>query len=539
MFIYKRILFPDRAEDIRFNPRFKSSYRIYLDHWDEFIAFLKTSFERVVVRNSSYALAIYGPQGVGKTLLADKLKNDYDITKEQIQKNDLIYNKNNLWHRIVTQQGKDLQELTFITNNTDLIDATDNRDWVTDISKRNLDSNRIKVVIADNAERAYFGASLANMTESDFIARRNEPAVATHVAQQFVRLARGDLRKTLFIILGNDEQYLSTFYDTCQSQHRGMCEFRVLEIPTSIEKENIVRRNINRLNPVSYWGCIDKTTPEKKSELYTILNGNSTFPDTFEAVDDAFASSDQRTGRPANKSLLSFVLITQHLTEAHTIASTLAGKYLDETDFSYNDLVMVYTIPEQYAQNVLGEKDECQMLESEFTLKVIILSDEWTKRLLAGDKSQEIALKVLDTMLEHTRIGQGSSAKTILQTRRNAACDELVSSMDFVTEQELKAFWKKGAVRASQYEGVLKNRYPGYNHAFCTGFSKRPDILISPYTACSVLSANSNDVTRINQNISRSCHAVELTTINNATDKEVIRYLNTKIQNYIELLKEV
>ncbi|KAA0547426.1 hypothetical protein FZW96_11225 [Bacillus sp. BGMRC 2118] len=537
--VYKRILFPDRAEDIRFNPKFQSSYRIYLDHWDDFISFLKTSFERVVVRNSSYALSIFGPQGVGKTMLADKLKNDYEITKAHIQKGELEYNKNNLWHRIVTQPGRNLEELISITKNADLIDATDNKNWVKDISQRNAENDRIKVVIADNAERAYFGASLAEMNESDFIEKKGQSSVATHVAQQFVRLARGDLRKTLFIILGNDEQYLSTFYETCQTQHKGMCEFKTLEIPTSTDKENIVRRNINRLNPVSYWSCIDKTSPENKSKLYDILSGDTTFPETFEAVDDAFADSDQRTGRPANKSLLSFVLITQNLQEANKIASTLAGKYLEEADYKYKDLVALYTIPEQYVQNVLGEKDDCQMLESEMTLRLIIFSNDWAKKLLAAEESQKLALNVLDSLLEHTRIGQGGSGRAALDRKRNKRCDDLAASTDSLAEEQLKSFWSKGAVRAFMYEGILKGKYPGYNTAFCTGFPKRPDILISPYDACSVLAANSREVAKINQTISRSFHAVELTTINNATDKEVARYLLGKLPNYIDLLKEV
>lgn len=377
------------------------------------------------------------------------------------------------------------------------------------------------------------------MDESDFIDRKDQAAVATHVAQQFVRLARGDLRKTLFIILGNDEQYLSTFHETCQTQHKGMSEFKALDIPTAIDKENIVRRNINRLNPVSYWSCIDKTPPEKKSELYEILRGDSTFPDTFETVDDAFASSDQRAGRPANKSLLSYVLITQSLDEANNIASSLAGRYIDAADFSYKDVAELYIIPEQYAQNVLGAKDDCQMLESEFNLKFIILSDEWTKRFLMGGVSEIKAFEVLDYLLEHTRIGQGAISRTELDDRRRKACAELLACPDFIADVDVKGFWRKGAVRSNQYEGVLKTKYIGYNKAFCTGFSKRPDILLSPYIPCSVLTANSNEVARINQTISRSCHAVELTTINNATSKEVIRYLSTKLPNYIDLLKDV
>lgn len=81
----------------------------------------------------------------------------------------------------------------------------------------------MKIVIADNAERAYFGAVLAGILQTEFLANRE--GMGEHVAQQFVKLARTDLRKTLFIVSGNVSKYLKAFYDECERQHGGMANY--------------------------------------------------------------------------------------------------------------------------------------------------------------------------------------------------------------------------------------------------------------------------------------------------------------------------
>ncbi|WP_163853631.1 hypothetical protein [Paenibacillus elgii] len=379
---YARILYPDRAEQIRQNAILRKGYRVFLDHWPNFIEFLKQSYERVAARQASYALSIYGPQGVGKTLLADKIKTDFYDTKEAIGNQNIEYDPNNLWHILSSGYNKDINLIKTATLNTELFDASDNVNWVETVSNwSKTQPTRAKIVILDNAERAYFGAGLAGIDEPSYSAKKEVSSMTVHIAQQFVRLARSDIRGSLFIILGNDEEFLSTFQKTCENQHRGMVAFKPLPLPSSKDKETIVRINVNRLNKVSYWSCVDKSGPEKKSELYDTLKSAATFPDTFSAVDDAFAEAQSRQGRPANKCILSLVLLTRDLKDCDKIASYLS-KGESELIFQH-EVGRIDLINTNFCKVSLPKaNDEALMLESEFSLRLVSLSEIWIKKLL-------------------------------------------------------------------------------------------------------------------------------------------------------------
>lgn len=536
---YSRIIFPDRAENMRENDKLRKGYRVFLNYWLDFISFLKKSYERVSERQSSYALTIYGAQGVGKTLLADKLKTDIEQTKIQINYGNITYDENNLWHRLTCGNHKNIKLIQDATINSELYDATDDINWIIKVSDwSNSHVNRTKIVILDNAERAYFGAALSGMDEASFIARRSEPAVATHVAQQFIKLARSSARGTLFIILGNDEQFLHTFFDACESQHQGMVVFSNLPLPSNKDKETIVRINVNRLNKVSYWSCVDKSGPHLKEDLYNKLAGTATFPDTFNAVDDAFADSQSRKGRPANKCLLTLVILTKDLSKSEEIALSLSKK--SNTNVIKNDVAHLFYIPDNYCQVLCPDKiDASMMLESEFTLRLLFLSEIWVQQLLGDAIAQKRAITCLNTLLVHPKIGQDNITRSNISKDQTDKSRLLIAAPGSASRADLDTFWKLGARRSTIYEPILSSCYTGYNKAFCNEYNKRPDILIQEYIPCAVLEATTCSKVEISKVIKRECHAVELTAQVTATVENVSNYLSGKINNYIELVKEL
>lgn len=528
-------MFPERAELIRTNPKL-IGYRVFLGIWNDFISFLKQSYERVYSRRASYTLVVYGPQGVGKTLLADKLKSDFYITKDYVQKEQRFsLDHNNLWHQLSC--GHSVNETSLIkeaTLRTEIIDMDGKIDWVKEIG--NIDKEKIKIVILDNAERAYFGASLARMDESTYVSHKNDKAITEHIAQQFIRLARSELASTLFIVLGNDRNFLSNFSNACEMQHGGMVKFHDLPLPSPTDKEKICRINVNRLNPVSYWYCIDKSGPENKRELFNRLKGTANFPDTFSAVDDAFAAQG-RYGRPANKCLLTLLIITPNGDTADVIANKLAGTQIKP--FFEHNISKLYVITSNFCQIVLGETDQTKMLESEFTLRLLFLYDNWTKHLMGNPKAQNQAIECINALLEHPKTGQNIFTQNIIIGTWKRKCDSIMSSNDGVDDSSLQDFWAAGAVRSIKYESVLKKYFPGYNTCFLTGYSKRPDILIKEYVPCAILSAPNDQPSEINTAIRRNCHAVEITAQKNPTPESVVNYLGTKLNNYIDLIKEL
>jgi GTPase SAR1 family protein len=253
--MYQQLIYPERAEDLKYNEFIKNNYKIFLDHWQEDIKFLKNSYEKVFSNNGiSYALVIYGEQGVGKTILASKLSNDYESTINNIKSKTLEYDEENLWHLITCGIDKSVNKIKEATEKTRMLNLTGNENWVDEIKV----GDHTNVVIIDNAETANFGSALTKLNGIEYMSQRDNPSVAQYTAQQFVSLARENVRGTLFIILGNDEKYLTNFVNTCEKQHKGMVKFHKLDIPIAEKKEKIVRTNINRLNSASYWSLSKK-----------------------------------------------------------------------------------------------------------------------------------------------------------------------------------------------------------------------------------------------------------------------------------------
>lgn len=226
--MYQQLIYPERAEDLKYNDFIKNNYKIFLDHWQDNINFLKSSYEKVYANKGiSYGLVISGPQGVGKSILASKLINDYEISKNKIQAQELTFDENNLWHLITCGNSKSIETITSATEKTKMMNMTNDSKWIENIQP----GEHTNVVIIDNAETANFGAALTGLNPIEYMEKRQQPFVAQYAAQTFVSLAREKIRGTLFIIIGNDEEYLKNFSDTCENQHAGMVKFHRLEIP--------------------------------------------------------------------------------------------------------------------------------------------------------------------------------------------------------------------------------------------------------------------------------------------------------------------
>ena len=520
--MYQQLIYPERAEDLKYNEFIKDNYKIFLDHWEDNIKFLKNSYEKVFSNNGiSYALVIYGAQGVGKTILASKLYNDYEITLKNIKGKSLNYDEENIWHLITCGHDKSVSKVTEATEKTRLMKFNGEENWIEEIEV----GDHTNVVIIDNAETANFGSVLTNLNGIEYMAQRYTPHVAHYAAQQFVYLAREKIRGTLFIILGNEEEYLKSFVDSCEKHHKGMVKYHELDLPIAENKEKIVRTNINRLNSASYWSLLDKGTVEVKENLYDKLKDASNFPEVFNVVNEALSKHMPRVGRRANKCILSFVLCINNFNKAHDIASYLAGKSLETSDFD-NDVVKIYTLTDSYCQRVIGDTRSSQMLESEFSMQLIILSETWFSKLLGDEEAKNKAIDFLKSIVQFN----GSREK------RTKACDKLLNSGIGIEREELDKFWRSGATRANKYEALLKNHFDKYNTVFSKSTNKRPDILISEYVPCSILSAVGKD--NIKDCIKRTCHAIEITSIKDADSVKVKDYLKKKLPNYIELIME-
>src|SRR5262245_61974584 len=124
---YLRIRFPNRAENL---PEF-GGYKVFLDLWNPLATELRACYEDLVVRNDTKCLAVFGPQGSGKTMFARKLADDFKEAKADANRGPVQPDKNNLWHKMTGGSRLAEKLVSIATINTELLLIEDNADWVT------------------------------------------------------------------------------------------------------------------------------------------------------------------------------------------------------------------------------------------------------------------------------------------------------------------------------------------------------------------------------------------------------------------------
>ena len=80
---YNRIIYPERAEYLS-EQKFRS-YKVFLSHWNALSSKIKSNFEEARLRRVSKTLIVYGALNTGKTLLANKLSQDFISTAATLQ----------------------------------------------------------------------------------------------------------------------------------------------------------------------------------------------------------------------------------------------------------------------------------------------------------------------------------------------------------------------------------------------------------------------------------------------------------------------
>lgn len=530
---YQRIVYPERAEYLEEDSVF-SGYRVFLDHWSDITSYIQECYEVLRARRFSKSLIIYGKQGCGKSVLANKLSGDFEITKKHASTEKIIFDSDNIWHRITAGANEALksENISSAIRDTVLLLAENKQTWVSDAEQIvSGNKDRACLVIADNCEKDYFLKGLLNVSDEVYLQTGRSATAIRSAAHRFVELSRTSLRGCFFIFFTNDEDFALAFDNHVNEQHKGLVDIRDLKMPPDNQKEAIVRINVNRLNRLSYWVCIDRAGPAEKSAVWQTLKSAETFPATFHAVDNAIRSSVQnRQGRPARKCILNAYVITN----AENV-NGMINKELDCGDYEDIFLGSNFVIRTYKAMwgSLFGDRREHQMLSSEWLLKVIVSSDRVASAILAGD---DLAKEIISATT--TYHGPGTWEKTKQQYQADLqSLDEALSNKIRVPENS--AFWAKGSVRNSDYEGQLKQFFPSYNTSGSGFLSARPDLINSDYVPCTVLHAANEQPETINTAIRREANTIEFTAIKDFTSQKLINYLNSnKIKNYINAVQE-
>ncbi len=523
---YQGIIFPERAERLK---EF-GAYRVFLDHWDELSLSLGEKFEGVALRGESRILAVHGEQGRGKTLFAQQLTKDFERTKKERSN---IYEPNNLWHRISGGTEKDISLVSSATNNAVCIHIEDNEKWIEEITsqmKGNRDRNYI--IIADNAERAYFRQGLVGVSVSDFLNLQDRPDFLAMVAQKLVHSLRTSMARCLLVLLSNNEIFLGNLESAVSAQHAGLLEFKPLPVPGSQAKEAIVRINTNRLNKISYWYCLDKAGPDDKKAAYVALSGAESFPASFQAVNTAIRrAAAVRIGRPAKKNVISLVVLGNY--EKYSRPSGLAGE-IDTVDVEHKWFASV-KMKSNWAKGAIIDEREQGLLESEWQLRYVFLGNPFVRSLLSSNSTHLSQLRAIFDFLKPV-YGPGTLATTRDDVAREGV--RMIDSWQDDMTVNANDFWKMGQVRSTVYEKRLSDILPDYNKNADGFLSYRPDLTIIPFQPCSILKSGSPDQVAINTAIRRDAHVFEFCALNSVDGNAIQNYLSKKLPNYVAITQE-
>jgi hypothetical protein len=326
--------------------------------------------------------------------------------------------------------------------------------------------------------------------------------------------------------------FLLQLYEAVEAQHANLMKLVSLPLPIGADKEAVVRVNINRLNRVSYWHCIDKAGPIHKTAVRRAIVGASNFPDTFRAVDEAIRTAPaSRQGRRAKSNQISLVVMCKDAASVFEIADSIGTVHRTEVETGWAASI-VYD--EGWAAASVQDEREASLLESEWNLRVIILGDPFVSSLLTDTEPHRAACIELLEFFKPV-LGPGTRATT-----REARTEEFQSMVARWPRDGIStsAFWAAGQSRSSQYESSLSRLLVGYNTGGETFLGYRPDYIVEAFSPCEVTRAMTSDAEEITRVIQRNAHVLEFTACAAPTLDAITGYLGLKLGNYVRITQD-
>jgi hypothetical protein len=534
------LLFPERAEFLE-EGRF-DSYRVSLEHWKALAHTFRAAFEVVYERASARVLLVHGGQGHGKSLFVRTLERDFKTPRT-------TPDPNNLWHALAGGSPPSMETIRKAADTTALRRVTPRAGWLENerkFARENLQTMR--VFLFDDAQKDPFVREWAELTQGEYAqlkAGGHRLTALESAAERIVEDCRGDFRRSLFVLLSNDPGFLDDLKQQLDRSHRDLAVRVELPLPVPTVKEEIVRTNTNLLNPRSYWFCLDQGGPEEKRDAYTTLMGDQGFLDSFQAISRALAAQHRakRTGRPANKNMLTLVTLG---TSPAEVTSFVADHEMEADELNLGSHVGTWWFRNRWASALTlepgGDRSRrASLVESEFSLRWVALDMTATWALCRAPDDDGAAAKLIQILCSAPSIGDLKPAKKRQKEALEAVDRELESmSANPQVREFMGEFAHLGQQRSRLYEAAIAKRL---GVPLSSGLSVwrtiKPDFILEEYAPCAVTRATSSDDKAIELAIKRGCHVIELTAHLQQDMRGLDDYLAQKVQVYAELLESV
>jgi hypothetical protein len=537
--LYKQLLlFPDRAENLG---QF-STYDVDLEHWRSLSSVFRQTFQSVYERGASAILLVHGEQGTGKTLFSRRLEQDCKKAVEGAKSPE----PRNLWHTLVGEEPPTRDTIEAATNGSVLRRIEPTGGWLSELRVfAKHDTHRVRIFVIDDAQKDVFLREWAGLSQAEYLtfkARHQDSVALGSVAERLVEDCRGDFQRSIFLLLSNDAKRMQALKEQVDQSHMGLARMLELPIPAPEVKEQIVRKNTNRLNRMSYWYCLDAAGKEERASVYDVLKATDQgFTNSFVAVSEALQSADvKRMGRPANRNLITLVTLG---TVPSAARGFLDDHGLDAHEHHRGEHLGVWLMREQWASMLYDGDDRetarrAQMLESEFALRWVALDMQATFALCQAASSADLGERLLEIIRFLPSIAKPGDVK-----KSGEDCVKLESEIDGIDGPELATFRRRflemGQGRSRLYEAEISQRLGGYGRGLLRFAAVKPDFIVGEYAPCAVTSAVSRDTVDIAEAIRRTCHVIEFTAHLQEDMNGLKDYLLSKVERYSLLLESV
>lgn len=537
------VLFPERAEYLG-EERFEA-YAVSLDHWAELAASFRAAFEVVFERRSARVLLVHGAQGNGKSLFVRTLVEHFN----ELRRGDAT-GRENLWVRLAGGPATDARLGKQAISSTVMRRVEPNTGWLA--KERQFaqdDATSMRVFLFDDAHKDAFVREWAGLTQGDYaqLKAQGQRGVAIEsVAERIVEDCRGDFRRSLFVLLSNDPVYLRDLQEQLDRSHVGLAERVELPLPAPSVKEQIVRTNTNKLNQRSYWFCLDQGGPEEKGDAYRTLMGDRGFIDSFQAISRALAaqSRNRRSGRPANKNLLT--LVTLGSTPAD-VKAFLADHELEDDESEVCERLGVWFFRNRWASTLRGEGADqsrrASLVESEFALRWVALDMAASWLLCTSESDDPTAGALMDVVRAVPSIADRKASKDAQRNEIRRLSQDVALRAErqaSALAEFARAFADKGQQRSRDYEPALARRLGReLSKGLKVHGSLKPDVTMEQYEPCALTNAAGAELNKIEQAIRRGCHVIEMTAYLQDDMRGLDAYLSEKVRAYAELLESV
>jgi hypothetical protein len=530
------LLFPDRAENLG---QF-ATYDVDLEHWKGLSSAFRHTFRTVYERGSSAVLLVHGAQGTGKTLFSRRLTQDF----ERASQGSFEPDKKNLWHTLVGEDPATRQTIEMATRQSVLRRVEPRSGWLEELrSFATSNKQQVRILVIDDAHKDVFLREWAGLSQADYLGfkeRKAEHVALTSVAERLVEDCRGDFLRTIFLLLSNDAERMTQLKDEIDKSHKGLGRVLELPLPDARTKEQIIRKNTNRLNRVSYWYCLDASGKDERVAAYDALTATTTgFTDCFQAIDEALRSDEKRSGRPANRNLITLVTLGA--------APSVAKVFLDDRELTAQehhrgDHIGVWWMRDRWASTLYEGSDpaisrQARMVESEFALRWVALDMDSTYWLCQPPSPGDLGEQLLQLIQFTPSIGKPEDVKKHGDIA--AALDANITQAGAPNSAFATNFVGLGQRRSTVYEPAIIKRLPGYSHGFASFAAVKPDVIVGEYKPCALTSAGVRDAGAITDAIRRTCHAVEFTAHLQNDMAGLSDYLLEKVGRYGLLLESV